>query len=182
MIKKTEDIKDDIIVDEIDISIKKKKKKINGKAKGNRGELEIVKILNEHFNDEFARVGVTSGARIKNTRLPKDSIEFYCGDIITPKKFRYSIECKTGYSDVSLTQLNKTIDSFIVQAEEDASISGKEPCILFKQNRKPWLCLIKDEIKKCQTYIKYRDYFIYDLKEVLNKKTNWYIEEATNGQ
>lgn len=155
----------------------KKKKRINSKKKGGNAELEIVHILRDHFNNQdFARVGVSSGARTKNSKLPVESLEFYSGDIITPSKFLYSVEVKCGYSDVSITTINKTIDSFIEQVEQDARISNKLPLILFKQNRKPWLAMIKEEYKRCQSYVKYKDYYIYDLKELFEKKENWFEE------
>lgn len=150
------------------------KKRINSKAKGNRPERDVAQILSDYFNDKFSRVGVSSGARTKNSDLPEDSVQFYAGDIICPSGWKYSIECKSGYDNASLTTINATIDSFIEQAENDAVIAGKQPLILFKQSREPWVCMIKEEYKKCTTYVKYRDYFIYDFKEILEKKEDWY--------
>jgi uncharacterized protein YggU (UPF0235/DUF167 family) len=58
------------------------KKRINSKAKGSRAELELAKIFTKRFEQPFARVGVSSGARTKNTRLPINAIETFSGDII----------------------------------------------------------------------------------------------------
>ena len=76
--------------DEFDITPLKKKKKVNSRAKGNRFENKIAKMLNERFKTkEFCR-SPGSGAFATTHTLP-EYLKIY-GDLITPERFKYVIE------------------------------------------------------------------------------------------
>lgn len=120
--------------------------KINSKAKGNRVELELAKKLTERFDQEFKRVPM-SGAwatNNKNSAIREDAVEVLAGDIMCPKKFKFSVESK-GRAEFNFWDLisdndNAEVDQWIAQAEADAKLVGKEPLIYVKvNNRKPFV-------------------------------------------
>ena len=76
-----------------------KKKKVNGKQKGNRTELHLCKMLTKHFEEEFSRA-LGSGARTSQVaHLPEHAKKTLTGDICVPEGFKWVIECKGGYED-----------------------------------------------------------------------------------
>jgi hypothetical protein len=99
-------------------------------------------ILNEHFNTtEFMR-SPGSGAFSTTHNLP-EHLKF-SGDLITPKNFRFIIECKKGYNKENLgSTFNTKSDllNFIQQADRDARKIQKQFLIVFQQDRKDMLCI-----------------------------------------
>ncbi len=118
---------------------------VNSKKKGNGWEREIANLFSENFNDTFKRVpqsGALVGGvnrKIVNDGLRSDAVEILAGDVITPKDFPFSLECKS-YKDFEFHQVvsgcNKTLDKWIEQAQSDADVSKKQFLILMKFNRK----------------------------------------------
>jgi Holliday junction resolvase len=152
--------------------------KINSKSKGNRAELEIAKILTERFGTPFARVGVSSGARVKNTKLPDNALCVMSGDIIVPEHFAFgTIEVKSRQSAVNYRSKNKALDAIIDQAEADAKRTFKPPLICIKANRAGWDVLVPIRafaglLFDCDYFTRYKDYFVYRL-ETLLAFDNW---------
>ena len=69
---------DDLLTDKK----KRKQRKADGKRKGNRTELELVKVLNKRFGGGFSR-SVGSGNRWGQvSHLPKHAQEVFSGDLI----------------------------------------------------------------------------------------------------
>jgi hypothetical protein len=128
---------------------------INSKKKGNRGERKTVEILNKHFETtEFARVP-TSGAIATIHNLSQNSQKSYCGDIITPDNFKFSIENKYGY-DIDLYNIfqkdngdKKKFIEFIEQAIKDSKKTKKTlPLVIYTRTRKkPLIGIQKNNIK-----------------------------------
>ena len=123
-------------------------KRINSKRKGNRAELELAKILTEHFGVPFARVGVASGARVKNTTLPENAIGVMTGDLIPPPGFRFSIESKSEKVDIDLLATSVLFDKWLTQATNDASSISKIPMLCWKRYRKGWIVAIPSKTFK----------------------------------
>lgn len=136
--------------DNYDISSlkKKTKKKINGKKKGGTFENAIAKILNTKFNTkEFARTP-GSGAFATTHTLP-EHLKIH-GDLITPEKFIYCIECKRGYNKESIYSLyNDSSDlwGFIDQGQKDADKSKKTALIIIKQDYRPTLAVLPLDVE-----------------------------------
>ena len=132
------------IQDDFDLTslIANKKKRKNSRTKGNSFERKVCHILNTHFNTtEFMR-SPGSGAFSTTHKLP-DHLKF-SGDLITPKSFRFIIECKKGYNKEnlgSIFNLKSELQNFIFQADRDASKIQKQFLIVFQQDRKDILCL-----------------------------------------
>ena len=126
--------------------LRKKPKRKNSKAKGSAFERKVAKILNEHFETTDFQRSPGSGAYATTHNLP-DHLKIH-GDLITPKNFIYSIECKKGYNDLDLYSLlnpNSKIYEFIKQAEKDADPAKKEAIVLMAQDRRDIIALIKED-------------------------------------
>lgn len=138
-----DDFDDDYSLD--DISKNKKKKRVNGKKKGNRTELDLTKILTERFKDSFSRT-IGSGARWSQANLPKHAAEVFSGDLVVPKNFKFAIESKGGYDSIDLGSIflngNKELDGFLDQASDDAKRCGRKPMLCWKRTRKPWMAFV----------------------------------------
>lgn len=126
-----------LMKDDYDLTILKKKKRVNSRAKGNRFENKVSKILNERFNtNEFCRTP-GSGAFATTHTLP-DYLKVY-GDLITPEKFKYIIECKKGYNEEQVSDLFNTksnICKMIDQAHRDSKKSSRDFLLIIGQDRK----------------------------------------------
>jgi len=126
--------------------LRKKPKRKNSKAKGSAFERKVAKILNEHFETTDFQRSPGSGAYATTHNLP-DHLKIH-GDLITPKDFIYSIECKKGYNTLDLYSLlnpNSKIYEFIKQAEKDADQANKEAIVLMAQDRRDIIALIKED-------------------------------------
>jgi len=138
-----------------------RRKRKKSKSKGKRGELALVKLLNERFDTQaFSRV-VGSGNRWSQVEcVSKD----YIGDIICPANFRFAIECKCGYQEVDTYAAIQgpvaALDSFLTQAEEDAKRSNRQPLLCWKKDRQSWLGFTKSNLleENIEYQIKYRDW------------------------
>jgi len=130
--------------DNYDLSnLRKKPKRKNSRTKGSTFERQIAKVLNDRFNTtEFSR-SPGSGGFATTHSLP-DHLKIY-GDLITPEKFKFCIECKKGYNNQNLYSLyNYSSDfwKFIEQCEKDSQKCSKVPMVIFKQDRQPTLAII----------------------------------------
>jgi hypothetical protein len=144
----------------------KKKEKVDGKSKGDRTELNLCKILSEHFGAEFSRA-LGSGSRWSQVgNLPEHAKQTLSGDICVPEGFLWVIESKGGYeNDVILTNMLdgkgiSTLDSFIEQNTRDAEYTKRRPIILWKRNRKPWIAILRlADLGQYESGFDYRMYY-----------------------
>jgi len=170
----------DFITDD-DLLSRKKGKKVNGKKKGNRKELELTKILNKRFGTGFSRT-VGSGNRWSQTNhLPKHAQDMFTGDLITPVNFKFVLESKGGYEDIDLNAIflhgNKELEEFLNQVSRDAKRCDKKPMLCWKKNRKPWLAAIlsKDVPKEFEYELKYCKWSIIALEEILKLEDTFFF-------
>lgn len=165
---------------------KKKQKKIDGKLKGNRTELNLCKILTSFFNLSFTR-SIGSGNRWGQVKLSDNAKQVFTGDICVPEGFKWVIESKGGYEkDIDLNGVCdggiSRLDFFIEQSLKDSEYCGRKPLICWKRNRKPWLSMILLEdfqpinVKVFEYRIHYRNWIIVKLQDLLNvtKKDFWF--------
>ena len=118
------------------------KKRINSKRKGSTAERKLADILSERFGVQFARVGASSGARVKNTKLPDNAVEVLTGDLMVPPGFRFSIECKAVNVNINFLDESLQFDKWLCQTTNDAKSIGKIPMLCWKQNRKDWIVAV----------------------------------------
>jgi Holliday junction resolvase len=166
---------------------KAKKTRTNSKAKGSRFERKIANMFNEKFNTtEFSRTP-GSGAFATTHSLP-EHLQMY-GDLIAPKNFKYCIECKKGYKNIKINHLidySSQFWEFIEQCEKDSKKCGKEPMILFQQDRQPILAITQEkgfygthDIEGHAPYVKVgkhetTEYMILSFEHILEK---WNIQD-----
>lgn len=135
---------DDFVTD--DILSKKKTKKVDGKKKGNRTELDLTKVLNTRFGTGFSRT-ISSGAiGTAKVHLPKHAQDVFSGDLITPKGFKFVIESKGGYDGIDMSSIfvrgNSELDSFLDQVTQGQQALRCKPLLCWKKTRKPWLAFV----------------------------------------
>jgi ribosomal protein S15P/S13E len=130
--------------------MRKKPKRKNSKAKGSAFERRVAKRLNEHFETTDFQRTPGSGAFATTHKLP-DHLKIH-GDLITPKNFIYTIECKKGYNNLDLYSLlnpKSKIYEFIKQTEKDAEEANKSGLVLMAQDRRDIIVLIKQDNHIC---------------------------------
>ena len=167
-----------------------KKKRVNGKNKGNRTELNLCKLLGKQFGDEFSKAP-GSGARTSQVAyLPEHAKKTLTGDICVPEGFKWVIECKGGYEDdVNFTNvLDKEagiprVNEWIEQTLKDSGYCGRLPIVFWKRNRKPWLVMVRKKDLgrfKFDYKIMYRDWVWLNLDDLLAKtdRSFWYESVA----
>ena len=162
------------------------KKRKNSKAKGNRVELELTKILSKHFDKSFSRA-VGSGNRWGQVaHMPSHAKATLVGDICAPEGFKWVIECKGGYEDkIDLPSKGriKQLDAFIDQSLDDAKRSNRLPIIMWKRARRCWLAMVQMEhidISDNEYYTRYRNWIILSLEDLLEQtpENYWFNQES----
>lgn len=172
----------DFFIDDVLNELKKKKKKIDGKCKGNRTERNIVKVLNERFGTGFSR-SIGSGNRWSQTNhLPKHAQDVFSGDLVVPENFVFCVESKGGYNDIDVHNFfdegNSQIDEFINQCEKDAERCGRKPMLVWKKNRKPYLVFVREcdlPHKNFDFFMNYKNYIILNLNELLKFENEFFF-------
>lgn len=158
-------------------------KKVQGKKKGNGFERRISNLLSKRFEpllniekafyrnaDSGSYFGGSNKQRIQTHTL--DYAVF--GDLVCPKNFKFSIECKhyktppTFKSIVNhdVTQWNNWLN----QATQDAKSSNRQMCLIVKYNNVDEIIFLTDNLNnniKCNYIIYQQKYFIYSLSDWL---------------
>lgn len=174
---------DDYFVEDVVGKKNKRKKRVNGKAKGNRTELSLAKLLTARFGEDFSRT-VGSGARWSQAKLPKHAAEIFSGDLIVPKGFKFALESKGGYEDIDLNSIfvkgNGTLNGFLSQATKDAERCHRKPILLWKKDYKPWLAFLQEEELKDYKFkyqLLYGKWVCVALEELLTLEDSFFKEE-----
>lgn len=134
--------------DDFDFSKLKKVKRINSRTKGNTFERKICKLLNEKFYTEEFQRSPGSGAFGTTHTLP-EHLQIY-GDLITPQKFKFIIECKKGYNKIFLGDVLSEkceVYEFFQQAITAANKAKRQPILIIQQDRKDVLCVMQGKVE-----------------------------------
>jgi hypothetical protein len=166
--------------DNFDLSnLKAPKKRINSRSKGSAFERKICNLFNSTFETkEFCRTP-GSGAFATTHKLP-EHLKIH-GDLITPEKFKFTVECKKGYNKENLSSLfssNSKLAEFINQAKKDSTKTDKPFIIIWQQDRSEILCILDKYILNNYLDIKsliYKDYIIVRLKDLLKEEINFWF-------
>lgn len=169
--------------DKFDLTKLKKQKstKINSKSKGGRFERKIAEMFNKRFStNEFCRTP-GSGAFATTHSLP-EYLKIY-GDLITPKGFKFIIECKSGYNKESLYSIlnpKSELNKMIAQAVRDSKKSSKNFLLIIGQDRQEPLVLTNVDLSGMHQNIVITncDSKIYCvlLKDLLETHISFFIE------
>jgi hypothetical protein len=152
---------------------------VNGKAKGNNFERKIANTLSERFEsylgkknsfrrnpDSGSFFGGTNSIRTESYNL--DYAVF--GDLICPRNFTYSVECKhykspPSFQSIIIHKVSQW-DTWLEQAERDATSSKRNFSLIIKYNNVDEIVFLKHKIPNVQ-HNKYKNYNIYLMKDWL---------------
>jgi len=153
----------------------------NPKQKGNRFELETAKILSERFQP---RLEVTTGF-YRNAdsgsyyggsnvhRMESHNLDYATfGDIVTPRDFRFVIECKHYSTAPKLTSIftgSSQWDGWIKEAEHDSNSSQKD-----------WLLIIKYDYVKPMVACEKELLYNYDVGNTISYGENYVVALLDN--
>lgn len=153
------------------------KKRVNGKKKGNRVELELCKLLEKRFGRKFTRsVGSGNSWFRMGASMPSHAKMTLTGDLCPPEGFLWVIECKGGYdADIDASSLlvegSARLNDFIKQSTKDHVEAGRKPIICWKRSRKPWMAVVrKVDLPDTGVFkytIQYQDWVIVSLDKLL---------------
>jgi hypothetical protein len=176
------DFDEDFFTDDLTVEKPKKKKKVDGKKKGNRTELELTKVLTARFGQSFSRT-VASGARWSQATLSEEASKMFSGDLIVPPKFRWVIESKGGYDGIDLNSIfvcgNSELSGFLDQVTKDSKRCGRKPMLCWKRDRKPWLAFVHTEELEGLHFVyrlQYGKWSGVDLKTLLKLEDSFFFE------
>lgn len=175
---------DDFVIEDV-ISNKDKTKKVNGKKKGSRTELDLTKLLNARFGTGFSR-SVGSGNRWGQVNhLPKHAQEVFSGDLVVPQGFKFVIESKGGYDGIDMSSVfvhgNSELDGFLDQVTKDSKRCGRKPMLCWKKTRKPWLAFVltKDLTGQFKYKMQYGKWTAVALEHLLKLEDDFFMESVS---
>ena len=162
--------------------------KVNGKNKGNAFERKIANQLSERFKgylgvDKGFRRNPDSGSFFggKNVSRVEQYSQDYAifGDLICPREFNYSIECKNyktppSFSTVLMGEITEW-DKWLAQALADSEKSAKAMLLIIKYNNVPEFVLVREEIADLTVRYRYKNFNIYTLTDFLSKDDTFYF-------
>lgn len=152
---------------------------VNGKAKGSNFERKIANALSERFEpflgkkngfrrnpDSGSFFGGSNAMRTESYDL--DYAVF--GDLICPRNFMYSIECKHYKTPPSfqsvVTHKVTQWDQWLEQAERDATSSSRNMSLIIKYNNVDEIVFLSYPIDGTN-HTRYRAYFVHLLSDWL---------------
>jgi len=148
---------------------------VNGKQKGNTFERNIANELSKRFCDSTGieksfRRNPDSGAFFGGSNLARtetyDTDYAVYGDLICPRNFKYSIECKHYKTAPPLNAiLNQKVgqwDKWLKQATQDAEVSDKEMLMIVKYNNTSVMAFVDDDLfGAIDPVFNYNGYIVY---------------------
>jgi len=165
---------------------------VNGKQKGNSYERKIANILSERF-EQFTGIEKSfrrnpdsgaffGGSNVARTEVYDTDYAIY-GDLICPRNFLYSIECKHYKSspplNAVLTQKVSQWDEWLKQASQDAVTSGKDMMMIVKYNRTEAMVFLETIVYGLTPIINYNGYYIYTLTDILKQEDLFFFMEES---
>lgn len=161
------------------------KKKVMGKSKGNSFERKIANLLSARFSDLLKvptgfRRNPDSGSFFGGSNVSRvdthDTDYAIFGDLICPRSFLFSIECKHYKSAPSfqllLNEDVKQWDKWILQAEQDSKKSNKHMLLIIKYNNVDEFAFTSTELENIRIAFVYKDKFAYKLSDLLLQPDN----------
>lgn len=155
---------------------------VNSKNKGNTYERSVSKTLSKRFEDRLGievgfRRATDSGSYFGGTnavRMETHDLDYATyGDIVCPREFNFTLECKAYKAppsfDLILKQDVKLWDEWIQQADDDAKKDGKKPFIVVKYNRTTEFAMLdSSDDYGLVPAMKYKAKNIYKFSDVLS--------------
>ena len=156
------------------------KKKVNGKNKGNGFERKIAQTLSARFatltgKEMSFRRNADSGSFFGGgnfVRTQQYDTEYATfGDLICPRNFLYSVECKhyktpPTFQSLLLSDV-KLWDKWIAQAEQDSNQASKKMMLVIKYNNVSEFVLVNHCEPTLMSPFAYKGKFAYTLSDYL---------------
>lgn len=160
---------------------------VNGKSKGNSFERKIALTLSERFESLLGiktsfRRNPDSGSYFGGNNVQR--IETYdldyavFGDLICPRSFLFSIECKhykapPSYKAVMSHAVTQW-DLWLKQAEQDSTSSKKLMSLIIKYNNVEEMVFLKKPLENVY-HARYQDYYIHTLNDWLKQPDGYFF-------
>ncbi len=164
--------------------------KVNGKQKGNSFERDIANQLSERFHaftgiEKSFRRNPDSGSFFGGTNVNRteiyDTDYALYGDLICPRNFKFSVECKHYKAAPPLSAIMKQKvtqwDEWLKQALQDANVSKKNMLLIIKYNRTETMMFLDNPIHSLDLIIRYKNYYVYTLDTVLKQEDLFFFTE-----
>lgn len=170
--------------------------KVNGKSKGAAFERKIANLLSVRFEpvtgiaqsfrrnaDSGSFFGGSNQRRVATHDL--DHANF--GDLICPKSFEFSVECKFYKSGPTFASIAKgkipQWDEWIAQAKQDSKNSGKLMMLIIKYNGVDELVFVEAEMVGLPLVLPYKNVYGYRLNDFLKlSDDNFFIMDNVSQQ
>jgi len=162
--------------------------KVNGKAKGNSFERDIANQLSERFHaftgiEKSFRRNPDSGSFFGGTNVGRteiyDTDYALYGDLICPRNFNFSVECKHYKTppplNAIMTQKVTQWDTWLKQASQDANVSKKDMVMIVKYNRTETMAFLSTPIPSLDLILRYKDYCVYSLDTILKQEDKFFF-------
>ena len=163
---------------------------VNGKQKGNSFERDIANTLSSRFHvytgieKSFRRNpdsgSFFGGSNIARTEIYDTDYALY-GDLICPRNFNFSVECKHYKTAPPLngimTQKVSQWDKWLNQAVQDATVSKKNMMMIVKYNRTETMVFLSGSIPSIELILRYKDYCVYTLDTILKQEDKFFFTE-----
>lgn len=164
---------------------------VNGKQKGNSFERNIANMLCERFApytgiEKPFRRNPDSGSFFGGSNIARvdmyDTNWALYGDLICPKNFRFSVECKHYKEPPTLNSVVrgevKQWDDWLAQARQDAKVSGKQMMLIIRYNRTDIFAFLNWKIDDRKPVIEYKGAYLYLLEDLLkNHPDQFFFDE-----
>jgi len=170
------------------LQIRKEEVMVNGKQKGNSFERDIANIFSERFAahqgiEKPFRRNPDSGSFFGGTNISRkevyDTDWAVYGDLICPRDFGFTIECKWYKSPPTLNAILKgevtQWDKWIEQAKQDAEACEKTMLIIIKYNRTEILTITEHKTLIEPSIINYKDLEIHTLETLLQENDSFFF-------
>jgi len=160
---------------------------VNGKAKGSSFERKIANTLSARFE---AALGMANGFRrnpdsgsffggSNKIRTESYSLDYAIfGDLICPRNFTYSVECKHYKTPPSFQSVLKHSvaqwDQWLAQAQQDADASKRLMSLVIKYNNVDIMVFLKQAIPG-KYHNKYKDFYVHLLDDWLAQPDDHFL-------
>jgi hypothetical protein len=163
---------------------------VNGKSKGSTFERKIANLLSARFE---AKLGKSNGFRrnpdsgsffggSNKTRTESYDLDYAIfGDLICPRDFAYSVECKHYKTAPSMNGLLRhevaQWDGWLAQAEQDATSSNRKMILVVKYNNVDIMVFLHEPISAVP-HNRYKQYFIHTFDQWVQQPDEHFFMSA----
>lgn len=160
----------------------------NSKQKGSTFERKMANLLSTRFEPvtgikQSFRRNPDSGSFFGGTNMKRtdthDLEHANFGDLICPKNFNFSVECKHYKSGPTFNAIVKgkvaQWDEWLKQAKQDAKNSSKKMMLIIKYNSVDEIVFLDEVVSDLRLVLPYSDVYGYRLDDLLKLNDNYFF-------